>query len=323
MILDKYEITGRCTEVAVLQQDRNDFLMRKFIIAKTVKGLSERSIRYYKTQLKFTLDRIGKTIDDITAEDIRMYLAVRQVKDKISKVTADNERRCLNSFFSYLIAEELITKNPMAKVDNIRCERRRKEAFTDVEVERIRNAAEGIRERAIVEVLFSTGCRVSELVGIKMNDIDENKCLVHGKGAKDRIVYLNAKAMVALEEYLGKRNDSNPYLFAGGDYGSLQKKGLQRATSKEWWQNEKLVDKESHLNAGTVEGMMRKIAKRAGVEKANPHKFRRTCATTALRRGMPIEQVSRMLGHESIATTQIYLDLTETELEQYHKKYVI
>lgn len=315
MIADKYEITSRCTEIAELRTDRNAYLIKKFIIGKTVKGCSKRTIRYYQNQLVFALNIIQKTVDDIEADDIRYYLALRQRRDGVSKVTADNELRVLKSFFQYLIQEEFITKNPAAKVDKIKYDRRRKSAFTDLEIEKIRMAAEGEREKMIVEVLLSTGCRVTELCGIKREDIDGNKVLVHGKGAKDRIVYLNAKAELAIEIYMKQRHDKNEYLLAGGDSRALRHR-------KGWWKNpENVTDKP--LKQSTVELMMRKMAKRAGVEQANPHKFRRTCATMALRRGMPVEQVSKMLGHESLTTTQIYLDLSETELEQAHKKYVI
>ena len=324
IILDKYEITGRCTDVAELKQDRNEYLLQRFLVAKTVKGLSKRTIKAYRTGLVAILQNIGKTADDITADDIRYYLAVRQRRDGISKTTADNELRYLRTFFQYLVAEELVTKNPTAKVDRVKCERRKKEAFTDIEIEKIRLEANGERERAIIETLLSTGCRVSELVEIEKTDMDGNKVLVHGKGAKDRIVYLNAKAMVAIEMYLSQRSDRNPYLFPGGSFEEAAKKRRGNPTDMvNWWKDPEAVHPDKHLDAGTIEAMMRKIARKAGVERANPHKFRRTCATMALRRGMPIEQVSKMLGHEEISTTQIYLDLTEEELEQAHRKYVV
>ena len=324
VILEPYEITTRSTAVAEIKEDRNEFLLKRFLVAKTVKGCSKKTLKAYKDGLSMILRNIGKTADDIAADDIRFYLAIRQRRDGISKTTADNELRYLRTFYQYLVAEELVTKNPTAKVDRIKCERRKKEAFTDVEVEKIRMAARGEREKAVIEILLSTGCRVSELVNIQLADIDGNKILVHGKGAKDRTVYLNAKAEVMLEVYMAERKDRNPYLFAGGKFEAAANE--MRGKKKqmwEWWKFPELVTDDTHLDAGSVEAAMRRIAKRAGVEKANPHKFRRTCATMALRRGMPIEQVSKMLGHEEISTTQIYLDLSESELEQAHKKYVV
>ncbi len=282
------------------------------------------TIKAYGAGIRSILLAIGKTVDDITSDDIRYYLALRQRRDGIAKVTADTELRYLRSFFQYLMAEEMVTRNPTAKVDRIKCDRRRKEAFTDLEIEKIRMAAQGERERAIIETLLSTGCRVSELTAIRIDEIDGNKILVHGKGAKDRTVYLNARAELAIQVYLNERKDTNPYFLAGGiqALGAKGKKKRQ-AMSADWWKEPKLVTTNAHLNEGSVESITRNIAKRAGVEQANPHKFRRTCATMALRRGMPIEQVSKMLGHEEITTTQIYLDLTESELEQAHKKYVV
>lgn len=324
MICEPYEITNRTTELSEIKQDRNEYLLQRFLIAKTVKGLSKNTIQAYKKGLTCILRSIGKTVDDITADDIRYYLAVRQRRDGINKTTADNELRYLRTFYQYLMAEELVARNPTAKVDRIKCERRKKEALTEIEIEKIRMEAHTERERAIVETLLSTGCRISEMVEILRNEIDGNKVLVHGKGAKDRIVYLNAKAMISIEVYLAQRSDDNPYLFPGGNFELASKK--RKSSQKEmanWWKDPKMVTPDTHLDKGTVEAMMRKIAKNAGVDKANPHKFRRTCATMALRRGMRIEQVSKMLGHEEIATTQLYLDLSEAELEQAHKKYVV
>lgn len=322
VVCNDYEITNRCTELAELHQDRNEYLLKRFLVAKTVKGCTQRTLKCYKDGVSFVLRNIGKTVDDITSDDIRYYLAIRQKRDHISKTTADNELRCLRSFYHYLVSEELITKDPTAKIDRIKCERRKKQAFTDIEVEKIRLAARGEREKAIIEVLLSTGCRVSELTNIKTDDIDGNRVVVHGKGEKDRTVYLNAKAEVAIENYMSLRKDCNPYLFAGGIFEEARKKGKRKAMH-EWWKYPENVSNDMPLNPSTVESIMRNVAKRAGVERANPHKFRRTCATMALRRGMPIEQVSKMLGHEEISTTQIYLDLSESELEQAHRKYVV
>ena len=326
VILGGYEVQSRTTEVALLSEDRNEFLIRKFMVGKTVKGCTKRTLNYYESLLRFILPRIGKTVDDITADDIRYYIALRQKRDKISKCTADNELRCLRTFFAYLTGEEILQKNPMLRIESIKGAKTKKEAFTDIEVEKIRMSSGDERELAIIEMMLSTGCRVSELVQIRITDIDGEKVLVHGKGEKDRYVYLNAKAQVALTMYLECRKDGNPYLFPGGMpqlVAGGKTKGVKRNALKSWWKEPQYVAPDSYLNMSTVEAMMRKIAKKAGVKRANPHKFRRTCATMALRRGMPLEQVSKMLGHENISTTQIYLDLREDELEMAHKKYVV
>lgn len=323
LLLNDFEITSRSTELAEIQTDRNEYLMKKFLIAKKVKGCTERTLTYYGKELNFIMREIGKTVDDITTDNIRYYMAIRQRRDNVSKVTIQNEIRVLSSFFGWLYAEEIIKTNPMFRIDKIKTEKTKKEALTEMEVEKIRMAARDEREKMIVEVLLSTGCRVSELVNILISDIDNDKILVHGKGEKDRYVYLNARAKLALEMYMKERRDQNPYLLAGGKAAKeMNKKRLSQNQLMLWWKNpDNVVD--GHLEKSSIEAITRKMAERAGVERANPHKFRRTCATMALRRGMPVEQVSKMLGHENIETTQIYLDLTEDELEQAHRKYVV
>lgn len=323
MLLEPYEILPRTTEVAILKEDRNEYLLKNFLIAKKVKGCTERTLRYYAESVKKILEIIGKTVDDITTEDIRYYIAIRLQRDKVTKTTIGNEIRNLGSFFNWLYAEEIIKKNPMAKIDRIKQEKTKKEALTEMEIEMLRAAADGEREKLVIELLLSTGCRVGEVVQILISDIEGDRVLVHGKGQKDRYVYLNARAQLALGKYLDERNDKNPYLFPkGGSVIEKKHDGIRKCDLKDWWKNSENI-KEGHAGISTIEITTRKIAKRAGVEQANPHKFRRTCATMALRRGMPLEQVSKMLGHEEISTTQIYLDLTEDELALAHKKYVI
>lgn len=325
-ILGGYEIQKRTTEVALLSEDRNNYLFKKFLTAKIVKGCTDRTIQHYKTYLERIFDRIQKTADEVTADDIRYYLALRQKKDNVSKTTANNDLLVLRTFYQYLSTEGIIARNPTLNIDRIKDKKQRKKAFTDMEVEQIREAAENAREKAIIDILLSTGCRVSELVGIKISEIDRDKLIVHGKGEKDRLVYLNAKAVISTERYLAERSDSNPYLFPGG-YNNLSGKDLWKKYRKaggDWYKDSALVTPGTHISQGAVEQLMKKLKKRAGLEcDAYPHKFRRTCATMALKRGMPIEQVSKMLGHENIATTQIYLDLNEEELEQAHRKYVV
>lgn len=316
VILGDYEITERETAISIRTEDKNNFFLQKFLIAKTVKGCSERTVKLYKTELTRILTKIDKPADEITADDIRLYIALRQKRDRVTKATAGNEQRYLRSFFSFLHTEELIKRNPMAKVESIKKSRIKKEAFTEIEVEKIRSKCGNSLETAIVEVLLSTGCRVTELINIKINDINNDELIVHGKGDKDRTVYLNAKALIAIEKYLNERKDSNQYLFPGGFFANPQKDCLN------WYKYADRVDPVRHMDARSVEGRIRKIGKKAGT-RAHPHKFRRTCATFALRRGMPIEQVSKMLGHEQISTTQIYLDLSEEDLKNAHKKYVV
>lgn len=323
LMLDKYEITNRTTEIAEIQQDRNEMLLKRFLVAKQVQGCTERTLEYYGKEIKKILEEIGKTVDDITPDDIRLYMARRLRIDKVSKVTVGNETRTLSSFFTWLHTQEMILKNPMFKVEKIKAQKQKKEALTDMEVEKLRAAARGEKEKMIIEILLSTGCRVSEIANIKITDIDGIRILVHGKGEKDRYVYLNAKAQLAIDTYMSFRKDLNPYLFPRSkNIGKINRTGICPEDYKDLWKKPENVE-EGHIDKGTIEYVTRKIAKRAGVKKANPHKFRRTCATMALRKGMPIEQVSKMLGHENIATTQIYLDLSEEDLAAAHKRYVI
>lgn len=321
MILNSYGITERCTEIAVLEPDKNELYLKKFLIAKTVNGLTPRSIEFYKKTIMFVFNRIDKNMDDVTAEDIRYYMAVRQRIDRVSKVTIGNEMRVLSSFYAWMHNEGIVSKNPMAKVDRIKVEKTKKEALTEMEIEKLRMAVRDERERMMLEVLLSTGCRVSEFVQIELIDIEGSRILVHGKGQKDRYVYLNAKAEFAIVKYLDLRTDKNPYLLPRM-MPVAQVKNEKKENCHLWWMDPEKVA-EGHADKSSVECIFRNMAKRAGVERANPHKFRRTCATMALRRGMPIEQVSKMLGHEEISTTQIYLDLNEDDLEQAHRKYVI
>lgn len=320
IVLSKYVVTSGCTEVGPVFTDRNEELLKRFLIAKTVKGCSKRTIKYYGEEIKKFLQRVNKTIDDITAEDIRLDTALRIRRDKVSKTTAGNTLRCVRSFFNWMQKEDLIQKNPMFKVDPIKKDKTQKEAFTEMEIEKMRAAVRDEREAAIIEVLLSTGCRVSELTHIRIDEIEGERVLVHGKGNKDRYVYLNARAELAVHRYLEKRKDSNPYLCPKGKPAAGLKKTGHSARS--WWEYPENID-EGMMDINSIRATTQKIAKRVGVAQANPHKFRRTCATMALKRGMPVEQVSRMLGHESIETTQIYLDLNDEEMAYVHRKYVV
>ena len=280
-------------------------------------------MKFYTICVRKFIDFLGKTVDDITADDIRYYMAVRLQRDKVTKTTVGNEIRCVSSFFTWLQDQEIITRNPMRKVDRLKERKTKKKAFTELEIERLRGACRDERERFIVEFLLSTGCRVTETVNVLISDINGEQILVRGKGEKDRYVYLNARAQYALEQYLNQRTDCNPYLFPRGIcVTKCDKEGVSPGKMHEWWKHKEMID-EGHFDKSSLEAATRKLALRGGVEKANPHKFRRTCATMALRRGMPIEQVSKMLGHEALDTTKIYLDLTEEDLKLAHQKYVL
>lgn len=244
---------------------------------------------------------MNKRLKDITTNDIRYYLAILSTKDKVSKCTQDNERRNLSSIFTFLNNEGYIHKNPLASVKKIKQDSVVKDPFSETELELIRRACETKRERALIEFLLSTGCRVGEIPDIKIEDVDfkNNKLIVTGKGSKQRYVFLNEKAMFTLDEYLEERGKPR--------YGALF---LSR------WSNQ-------GIGRDYAEQIIREIGKRAGVERCHPHRFRHTTATMALRRGMPLEMVQEMLGHSDIRTTQIYAQQDKADLQMYHKKYVV
>jgi len=319
--LSKYQISKKSTDIVPYSGDVNEQILKKFIYAKVAQGLSPNTIKYYGETVKKVLQVIGKSYNEVTSDDIRLYIAIRVQRDKITKTTADNERRCLSAFYSWLQKEEILLRNPMRNVERIKRTKEKKKAFTVMELEKIRAACQNTRERAVVEVLSSTWCRVSELVGIRISDIHDGKCVVHGKGDKIRDVYLNARAQLAVQAYLNERSDSNPYLFPGAEPDYMLKRGKGKCA--DWYKNPKYVSPEKPLDKGSIESMIRRLGRVAGVEKAHPHRFRRTGATMALRAGMPLVQVSKLLGHESIETTQIYLDISEKELEEAHEKYVV
>ena len=287
-------------------------------------GLSLRTIKYYKTSIIFALRYIGKPYDEVTPDDLRLYFAKRIQIDKVTKSTADNERRNLSSFYGWLQKEEILLKNPISKVEKIKITKKRKKAYDMLDLEKIRLGCKTNREKAIVEFLASTWCRVSEMCEVKITDIDESRVLVHGKGDKYRDVYLNARAKIAIEVYLVERKDTNPYLFPKAKYaGNIKKMAGTGKGKKDWYTDPDLVHPTDPMGMNTAETIIRRIGREAGVEKAHPHRFRRTGATLALRAGMPIQTVSKLLGHNNIETTQIYLDISEDELEQAHKRWVI
>ena len=325
IILDEYEVSQRHTEVAIRHEEKNQRMLALFLASKAASGRTDRSIKYYKGTLNFIFDRIGKDFDEITSDDIKLYLAKRLRVDHVSKTTAANDRRVLSSFYTWLHKNEYIRKNPLNKVEAIKYAKPKKKAFTDMEIEKLRLACRTEREKMIIEVLLSTWCRVSELAGIRIDEIEDDKVLVHGKGEKDRTVYLNAKAQIAVQNYLSKRKDSNPYLLPKAKYAGQVKLMAQLRKGKSpttWYEDPELVDDYEHTGAGTIECIIRDIGKRSAVKNSHPHRFRRTGATFALRAGMNIMTVSKLLGHANIAVTQVYLDIDDEELEGAHGKYV-
>ncbi|MBO6206814.1 MAG: tyrosine-type recombinase/integrase [Lachnospiraceae bacterium] len=323
--LADFEITSRCTELMIADEDVNEAMLRRFLAAKLASGRTERTLEYYRNTMRAFFRKVEKNFDQITSDDIRLYIALRIKKDGVSKVTANNERRNVSAFYQWLQKEEILLRNPMSKVEGIKLQKAKKKAFEEIEMEKIRDACRTNRERAIIEVLSSTWCRVSEVAQIKLSEINDDEILVHGKGEKDRIVYLNAKAKLALEKYLSERKDDNPYLFARARYAgnvATMSKNRKRKDQCKWYLDPELVDGDKNMEKSTIESVVRKIGRRAGVENVHPHRFRRTGATYALARGMPLITVSKLLGHADIGVTQVYLDISDKDLEEAHRKYV-
>lgn len=325
ILLHDYDIMPKSTDIVPYHGDINQMLLQKFIVAKKVKGCSERTLKYYYSSIRLALAKINRPVTEITSDDILYFLAL-EMQRGISKCSVDNTRRNISSFYQWLTREEIITKNPMLKVDNIKYTKVKETALDDEEIERMRTVLRDWREKAIFEMLLSTGCRVTELVNIRLVDIEGDAITVLGKGSKYRTVYMNAKAKIAVEHYISERNDANPYLFAAGVMfmfnGWKGGSGMKRMNEHEWWQHPEFVVVDRHLDASSVRTVLRRAGDACNIENVHPHRFRRTFATKALRAGMSIELVSKALGHANITTTQIYLDLTEDDLKQAHKRYV-
>lgn len=287
------EIIKYTKAVTVYKGEPNKQIIKAFIVAKKVAGASDRTANYYRFIIGQFFAKVGKQFDAINANDIRIYFAKRELEDGVSAVTRNNERRVLSSFYGWLFDEELIERNPMRKVSKIKTKKVQKKAFTAMDLEQIRAHCQNEKETAVIETLISTGCRVSELCGITLADIQDDAVTVHGKGDKDRTVYLTAKAQLSIKNYLNSK---------------AYKKRRNKA--------------KVFPTVHTVQEIVRRVGESAGIDKCHPHRFRRTCATNALEHGMPIEYVSRMLGHESLETTRIYLDLNDHDMQIAHRKYV-
>lgn len=297
-VLNDYDVQPVKNEIVVYDVEGNYKLLGMFLVAKKVEGCTDRTITYYKLTITAFLDKINMPLSEVTADNIRFYIAKRSIEDKVSKTTQDNELRNLRSFFSWLTAEEYIPKNPTLKIKSIKKEKRIKKPYTELEIEKLRNVCEHKRDLAIIDILYSTGCRVGELVGMDIADVNGDEITVFGKGEKERVAYLNARAIHSLNEYLKERDDNNGALFV-------------------------TLDKpHNRISINLVESMMRKLGKQCGVA-SHPHKMRRTTATLALERGMPIEEVQKMLGHEQISTTTIYAQSSKSSVKGDHKKYVV
>lgn len=308
---ENFEITRASTELVVYDGDVNEMAFQKFLLCKRVQGCTPSTIDAYSGYLRRAFRDMNCSVLECSPDHIRLLLAKMEMQNHTGAVQRDNTRRILSSFFTWMRREGHRADNPVESVPAIKKQKEKKRAFSDMEMERLRLACENPRETFIIELMLSTGARVSELTGIKMSDfVEKDQVLVHGKGQKDRYVFLNAKAQVAMEKYMEYRrerfgtDDLCPYLIRRDCLTSSKQTDI------------------SPVSVNAIEGVVHKIGKRAGVDHVHPHRFRRTCATWALKRGMPVEQVSLMLGHEKIETTQIYLDIGDDSLAIAHKKYI-
>lgn len=321
-IMQDYEVSIAEKALTVYKGDENEYYFKKFLAAKAVAGCTKRTIEMYGDYLQRIFGRLCKRATDVTSDDLLIYFAKR-LTDGVSKVSADNEKRVLSSFYSWMTLEEVVHKNPVAKISKIKHNKEPKKAFSEMEIELLRGELKTGREKAMFETLLATGCRVSELASIKISDIKDDQIRILGKGEKYRTVYLNAKALIAINNYVAERKDQNPWLFPKSLLEIADNNSKARSLRGDWYKFPEYVHPDQKSNSEGIESIIRRLGKRAGVDNVHPHRFRRTCATFALRRGMPIELVSKMLGHANIATTQIYLDLSETDLHNAHKKYVV
>lgn len=271
-----------------------------FVGAKRIEGCSEKTLAYYQKTIETMLEKVDKSPQRITTEDLRQYLTRHQIERNSSKVTIDNIRRILASFFSWLEDEDLIVKSPVRRIHKIKTAKIIKDTYTDEALELMRDNCSSVRDLAIIDLLASSGMRVGEMVALNRDDINfnERECVVFGKGSKERLVYFDARTKIHLQNYLDQRTDSNPALFVS------------------------LKSPYERLMIGGVETRLRELGERLKLAKVHPHKFRRTMATSAIDKGMPIEQVQQLLGHQKIDTTMHYAMVKQQNVKLAHRKYI-
>lgn len=298
--LNNYEVQERCTEVAAIDNSAEKML-KKFLATKRIEGIAESTLHRYADENRKLIQFLGKPLYEVTAYDIRFYLSYRREKTgvKVSNRTLDGMRRCYSSFFSWLSAEGLIGRNPCAAIKQIKYRKKVKKPYSAAEMEKLRMACENIRDLALLDFLYCTGCRVSEVARLNIEDVDFERmeCTVLGKGNKERTVYLSEVAAMHLKEYLSTRRDAGEALFSG--------KGTER------------------LGKNGIEVLLKRIGKRAGVVNVHPHRYRRTLATNLLDRGMNIQDVAAILGHADLKTTQVYCYISQKNVKNAYSKYAV
>ena len=292
---------------AIMQGEANSFTqpqetdcVEAFLTAKRIEGCSEKTLRYYQATIAAMLEKVGKSPQQIVTDDLRAYLTEYQASRKSSRVTIDNIRRILSSFFAWLEDEDYIAKSPVRRIHKVKTDSLVKEVLSDEQLEQLRDSCSNKRDLALIDILSSTGIRVGELAKLNREDIDfhERQCIVFGKGNKERVVYFNARTKLHLQQYLNERADDNPALFVS------------------------INSPHTRLTISGIEVRIRKLGQSLSMPKVHPHKFRRTLATMAIDKGMPIEQVQRLLGHVRIDTTLHYAIVNQNNVKLAHKKYL-
>ena len=296
--LSNYQLSPSLSQPQQLQKENAD-LQSAFLSAKRIEGCSERTLKYYESIISHFIENQTDKIQAITTNHIRTYLSEYEKSSNASHVTIDNMRRILSSFFAWLEDEDYIVKSPVRKIHKIRSEQKVKETFSDEELERMRDHCKSPRNLAIIDLLASTGMRIGELVLLNRSDINynERQCIVLGKGNKQREVYFNAKAKLHLQSYINSRTDAEDALFVSDK-------------------------KHTRLSINAIERMIRRLGQSLNIIKSHPHKFRRTLATMAIDKGMPIEQVQRLLGHSKIDTTLHYAMVNQQNVKVAHRKFI-
>lgn len=290
------EISGKVTEA----EDDSKKLIDSFVYAKRIEGCSEKTLKYYRTTIEAMTEAIDKGVRHMQTDDLRAYLTEYQENHGSSRVTIDNIRRILSSFFSWLEDEDHIMKSPVRRIHKVKTATNIKETYTDEELEKMRDNCEELRDLAIVDMLASTGMRIGEMVLLNKADINfnERECVVFGKGDKERVVYFDARTKIHLQNYIDSRIDEDPALFV-----------TLRAPY-------------TRITIGGIESRLREMGKNLEIEKVHPHKFRRTLATMAIDKGMPIEQLQKLLGHKRIDTTLQYAMVKQSNVKHAHRKYI-
>ena len=297
MVLVNYKIEEIKDE---LNGEDNQHYVESFLSSKRLEGCSEKTLHYYESTIQILLDKVQKHVKHVTTDDLRKYLTDYQNDHKSSRVTIDNIRRILSSFFSWLEDEDYIVKSPVRRIHKVKSATTIKETYSDESLELMRDNCNSLRDLALIDILASTGMRVGELVLLNVDDINfnERECVVFGKGDKERIVYFDARTKIHLQNYINSRNDENKALFVS------IKKPYNR------------------LSIGAIETIIRNLGKQLDIPKAHPHKFRRTLATKAIDKGMPIEQLQKLLGHQKIDTTLQYAMVKQSNVKIAHKRYI-